>query len=105
MPEQDQGTEQPRGIADKACWTEPLVARAKLASSMGIVKRNAGATKLVRMHQASRMNMNAGIGLSAGEFRACDSEAEAAKVFGRGRTSESGADWDRDSRLRAARAR
>ena len=37
MPAQARGAER-WGIADKACWTEPLVAGAKLAGSMGIVK-------------------------------------------------------------------
>jgi hypothetical protein len=54
------GIEQGGGIADKACWTEPLVTRAKLASSMGIVKWNAVATKVVQKHQGSRLNVSAG---------------------------------------------
>jgi hypothetical protein len=45
----------------KACWTEPLVTRAKLASSMGIVKWNGAATKVAQLQQASRLNVSAGI--------------------------------------------
>ena len=54
----------------KACWTEPLVRRAKLASSMGIVKGNAAATKVAQVDHASRLPMSAGSVLSVGEFRA-----------------------------------
>ena len=61
MPAQDQGTEQPGGIADKACWTEPLVARAKLASSMGIVKRKGVGTKVVQVDQAARLSVSRGM--------------------------------------------
>jgi hypothetical protein len=55
-----EGTEQMGGIADKTCWTDPLVARAKLASSMGIVKRNAFETRGVWRRQASGLNVSAG---------------------------------------------
>jgi len=52
------GTEQAGGIADNACWTEPLVTRAKLARSMEIVKRNGAATKVVQVDQAGGLNMS-----------------------------------------------
>ncbi len=44
----------------KPCWTEPLVTEAKLASSMGIVKRKALETKLVQQDQVSRLKLGAG---------------------------------------------
>jgi hypothetical protein len=53
--------EQAGGIADKACRTEPLLATAKLASSMGIVKRNGAGAKVVQGDQAARMNIGAGM--------------------------------------------
>ena len=33
------------GIEDKSCWTEPLVASARLANSPGIIRGNAVANK------------------------------------------------------------
>ncbi len=54
MPAQDKGEQSdPGGIADKACWTEPLVTRGKLASSMGIVKWKGVATNEPQMRQAA----------------------------------------------------
>src|SRR6266481_3397085 len=44
----------------KPCWTEALVTRANLASSMGIVKRKALGTKLVQQYQVSRLQVGAG---------------------------------------------
>ena len=72
---------------------------------MGIVKWNGAATKVVQVQHASGLHVSAGSVLSVNEFRACDKEREAAKVFGRGRTSVPGADWDRDPKLRAKRGR
>jgi hypothetical protein len=56
------------GIADKACWTEPLVTRVKLAGSMGIVKRKAVATKGVQREWAARLKMSAGVAVVEREF-------------------------------------
>src|SRR6266536_2284647 len=61
MPGQARGRERARGIADKACWTEPLLTRAKLAGSMGIVKRNEAGAKVVQVDQAARLNESRGM--------------------------------------------
>ena len=45
----------------KACWTEPLVTRAELASSMGIVKWNDAATKAFEMDQEVGLKENSWI--------------------------------------------
>lgn len=44
----------------KPCWTEALVTGAKLASSMGIVKRKALETKEVQQYQVSRLKLGGG---------------------------------------------
>jgi len=53
MPAQDWGQSNLEALRIKACWTEPLLARLKLASSMGIVKWNAAETRVVEKHQTS----------------------------------------------------
>ena len=61
MPAQEPGEQSKReALRIKPCWTEPLVTRANLASSMGIVKRKALATEVVQQHQASGLNVGAG---------------------------------------------
>jgi hypothetical protein len=69
----------------KPCWTEPLVTRANLASSMGIVKRNALETKLVREHQVLGPGRAREAKQSVGKFVAGESAPEARKAFARGR--------------------
>jgi hypothetical protein len=62
-----QGEESDReALRIKACWTEPLVTRAELASSMGIVKWNGAATKAFEQDQEVQLNMRMGILLSKG---------------------------------------
>lgn len=49
-----------RHLRIKPCWTEPLVTVAKLASSMGIVRRKALKTKEVQEYQVSGLKLGAG---------------------------------------------
>lgn len=70
MPAEDkQNSATQEALRIKACWTEPLVSGAELASSMGIVKWNGAATKAFEMGQEVQWNMRTGILLSVGEFK------------------------------------
>ena len=84
MPEQLREQGDARGIADKACWTEPLFTRAKVASSMGIVKRNGATTRVVYEERAVRLKVSGEWLPAVGEFGAGDREREGAKAIGRG---------------------
>jgi hypothetical protein len=67
MPAQDKGKQSDReALRIKACWTEPLVTRAELASSMGIVKWNGVVTKAFAMDEEVQLHMSTGILLSVG---------------------------------------
>ena len=62
MPAEDKGNSATReALRIKACWTEPLVTRAELASSMGIVKWNDAATKAFEMDQEVGLKENSWI--------------------------------------------
>jgi len=60
MPGQDWEASKRKALRIKPCWTEPLVTRANVASSMGIVKMEALETKLVQAHQVSGLKGSAG---------------------------------------------
>ena len=70
MPAEDKGKSATReALRIKACWTEPLVTRAELASSMGIVKWKGGVTKAFDIDQEVQLNMRMGMLLSVGKFK------------------------------------
>src|SRR5438128_657318 len=60
MPAQDWEQSNLEALRIKACWTEPLLARLKLASSMGIVKWNAAATIVMEKQQTAQLKARAG---------------------------------------------
>jgi hypothetical protein len=52
MPAEDKANSATQeALRIKACWTEPLVTRAELASPMGIVKWKGAATKGFELNQ------------------------------------------------------